>query len=87
MKEVKQTSRRGRPRGDRTKVSAKNQVTLPLAALDAAGLRPGDMVRVVANGPGELVLTREPDVVAAYAGRLTGVYGPGYLDRLRDEWA
>ena len=87
MKEVKQIPRRGRPRGDRTRVSAKNQITLPLDALDAAGLQPGDTVRVVVKGPGELVLTREPDVVASFAGCLTGVYGPGYLDSLRDEWA
>jgi bifunctional DNA-binding transcriptional regulator/antitoxin component of YhaV-PrlF toxin-antitoxin module len=86
MREVKQTSRRGRPRRDRTRISSKNQVTLPLDALAAAGLGHGDTLRVAAVGPGKLVLTREADPVTSYAGRLTGVYGPGYLDVLRDEW-
>ncbi len=87
MRDVKQTTRRGRPRRDRTRISSKNQVTLPLDALAAAGLASGDTLRVAADGAGRLVLVREPDVVTSFAGRLTGVYGPGYLDELRDEWA
>jgi len=86
MREVKQTRPRGRPRGDRTRVSSKNQVTLPLNALAAAGLATGDTLRVAAEGPGRLVLTRESDPLTSFAGRLTGVFGPGYLDDLRDEW-
>lgn len=87
MRDVKQTPRRGgRPRGDRTRISSKHQVTLPLDALAAAGLGSGDTLRVAAEGPGRLVLTREPDAVTSFAGRLSGVYGPGYLDALRDEW-
>lgn len=79
-------SHRDRPtRGSR--ISSKNQVTLPVAALGAAGLHAGDRVRVDVVGPGELVLVREPDPVSEFAGRLTGVYGPDYLDELRDEWA
>jgi hypothetical protein len=61
-------------------------VTLPVDALTAAGLASGDRLRVAAEGPGKLVLTREADPLTSYAGRLTGVYGPGYLDELRDEW-
>ena len=86
MRDVKQTRKPGRPRRDRTRISSKNQVTLPLDALAAAGLSSGDRLRVAADGPGKLVLTREADPLASYAGRLTGVYGPGYLDELRDEW-
>ena len=86
MTDVKQTPRRGRPRRDRTRISSKNQVTLPLDAMAAAGLGSGDTLRVAAAGPGKLVLTREPDAVTTFAGRLSGVYGPGYLDGLRDEW-
>ena len=73
--------------GRGSRISSKNQITLPVAALWAAGLRAGDRVRVDVVGPGELVLVREPDPVAQFAGRLTGVYGPNYLDELRDEWA
>jgi bifunctional DNA-binding transcriptional regulator/antitoxin component of YhaV-PrlF toxin-antitoxin module len=69
-----------------TKVSAKNQVTLPVAALAAAGVRAGDKLQVSAGGPGRIVLTIDEDVVDKYAGCLTGVYGPGYLEKLRSEW-
>lgn len=61
-------------------------MTLPLNALEAAGLGHGDTVRVAADGPGRLVLTREANPVRAFAGALTGVYGQTYLDELRDEW-
>ena len=70
----------------RSRISSKNQVTMPVAVMAAAGLAPGDQVRVEVVGPGELVLRRDPGPVAAFAGALTGVYGPGYLDELRDEW-
>lgn len=86
LNDVKQKGGRGRPRRDRTRISSKNQVTLPVGALEAAGLGSGDVLRVAVDGPGKLVLTREPDVVAAFAGSLTGVYGSTYLDDLRDEW-
>lgn len=87
IKEVK----RRRPRREQatrgSRISSKNQITLPVAALGAAGLHAGDRVRVDVRGPGELVLIREPSPLAEYAGKLTGVYGPNYLDELRDEWA
>lgn len=57
-----------------------------MAALGEAGLRPGDRVRIECRGPGQLVIVRDADPVSRFAGSLTGVYGPGYLDRLRDEW-
>ncbi len=71
----------------RSRISSKNQVTLPVAALGGAGLQAGDRVRVEVRGPGELALLREPDPIARFAGSLTGVYGPGYLEELRKEWA
>jgi len=43
-------------------------------------------VRIECRGPGQLVIVRDADPVSRFAGSLTGVYGPGYLDRLRDEW-
>ena len=80
MKEVKK-----RRRGF-TRISAKHQATLPVQALKEAGLKPGDEVRVVAAGRGRLVLERDLNVVERHAGKLRGVYEPGELDRLRDEW-
>lgn len=79
---VKRTSRR---RG-RTRLSAKNQATIPVAALRQAGLRPGDELRVEAAGPGRIVLARVEETLAGYAGRLTGVYPKRALHKLRREW-
>jgi len=68
-------------------ISRKNQVTLPVDALRAAGLEPGDDVRVRAVGPGRLELVRADDLVAEFAGVFDAtVYPDGYLDQLRREW-
>lgn len=68
-------------------ISRKNQVTLPVDVLRAAGLEPGDDVRVKAVGPGRLELVRADDLVARYAGAFDStVYPEGYLDELRREW-
>ena len=69
-----------------TRVSAKHQVTLPVEALQRAGIRTGDTLRAEVRGPGEVLLVRDADPVAEYAGALTGVYPPGELDELRREW-
>ncbi len=73
-------------RPGRTRISAKNQLTVSVAALRKAGLKPGDEVCVEARAPGRLVVYRADDVIAKYAGDLTGVYEPGYLEKLRAEW-
>ena len=81
MKTVKTRRVRGQ-----TRISAKNQATIPVAALRRAGLKSGDELRVEAVGPGRIVLVRAADAIARHAGRLTGVYPPGYLAGLRREW-
>ncbi len=70
----------------RTRISSKNQVTLPVGALAGAGLTAGDRLAVEVRGPGELVLRRVDDALDRFAGALTGTYRPGDLDELRDEW-
>jgi AbrB family looped-hinge helix DNA binding protein len=75
-----------RRRGE-SRVSTKHQVTIPAEAMRAAGLRVGDRLVATAEGAGRVVLERADDPLADYAGALTGIYGPGYLDRLRAEWA
>src|SRR5207244_5779248 len=81
MREVKK-----RRRGS-TRISTKNQVTIPVDALRAAGLEAGQRVVASADGVGRVVLEREEDVLAEFAGALTGIYQPGELDELRGEWA
>jgi len=78
---VKNVRRRGR-----TRISAKNQATIPVAALRRAGLKPGDELRVEAAGAGRIVLTRVEETVAGYAGRLTGAHAKGSLKKLRRAW-
>lgn len=78
---VKNKRRRGY-----TRLSSKHQVTLPIDVLAVAGIKRGDELRVEADGVGRVVLTRPADVIARYAGSMPGVWEPGELDRLRDEW-
>lgn len=69
-----------------SRVSSKNQVTLPVEAMRAAGLRAGDEVTVRANGDGEVVVAARGSRVRRHAGIAAGIYRGGELDRLRDEW-
>lgn len=75
-----------------TRLSSKNQVTIPVSVLTEVGLGPGDELKVVADN-GHIVLEptvslgdRRREALRKYAGSFTGLYPPGYLDRLRDEW-
>ncbi|MFN8109882.1 MAG: AbrB/MazE/SpoVT family DNA-binding domain-containing protein [Thermoleophilia bacterium] len=68
------------------RVSSKNQITLPVDAMRAVGLRPGDEVTVRPAGDGELVIAVRGSRVRRHAGIAHGIYQPDELDRLRDEW-
>lgn len=68
-----------------TRISTKNQVTIPVAALEEAGLHPGDQVRIEALYDGELRIHRGGERFEDAFGVLTGVYPPGYLERLDTE--
>jgi AbrB family looped-hinge helix DNA binding protein len=68
------------------KVSSKNQVTLPVEAMRATGLRPGEEVTVRPIGDGELIIAARGSRVRRHAGIAAGIYEDGELDRLRDEW-
>jgi bifunctional DNA-binding transcriptional regulator/antitoxin component of YhaV-PrlF toxin-antitoxin module len=69
-----------------TRISSKHQVTIPVDAMREAGLEVGERVVARVEGPGRVVLERSDDVLALYAGCMTGVYEPDDLERLRDEW-
>jgi AbrB family looped-hinge helix DNA binding protein len=88
---VKERVKPARRRGF-TRLSGKRQVTLPLRVIEELGLAPGDELRVDTDGD-RIVLHREEDLaerrrraIREVAGTMPGMYEPGYLDRLRDEW-
>ena len=68
------------------RISRKNQVTLPVESLAAAGLVAGDEVTIEAEGADTIVVRRAPVDLAAALGVFDGLYEPGYLDRLREDW-
>lgn len=67
------------------RISSKNQVTVPVAALARVGLRAGDDIVVEPFGDGELLLRRATMDFDSAFGALTGAYDAGYLDRLDAE--
>ncbi len=73
-----------------TKVSRKNQITLPVAALRAANVAPGDVLRVevVEDGVFRLVRERDPwwELFEETAGSMPWVGTREELDEMRDEW-
>lgn len=70
-----------------SKVSGKNQVTIPVSVLHEAGLAAGDDVVIRAAGSGRIEVERADDLIARFAGSLPArTYPAGHLDELRDEW-
>jgi bifunctional DNA-binding transcriptional regulator/antitoxin component of YhaV-PrlF toxin-antitoxin module len=61
------------------------QVTIPVAALEEAGLHAGDQVVVEALEEGELRIRRGAVSFEDAFGALTGTYSPGYLEQLDAE--
>lgn len=68
-----------------SRISAKNQITIPVSALEEAGLHPGDQVAIEALRDGELRVRRGPPRFDEAFGALTGVYSDGYLASLDAE--
>jgi AbrB family looped-hinge helix DNA binding protein len=68
------------------RVSSKNQVTLPVDVMRSAGLAAGDEVTIRRVGDGEVLVAVRGSRVRRHAGIAAGIYRPGELDRLRDEW-
>jgi len=67
------------------RISSKNQVTIPVAALEEASLHPGEQVRIEPAGDGELRIRRASVAFEDAFGALTGTYPPGYLEELDAE--
>jgi bifunctional DNA-binding transcriptional regulator/antitoxin component of YhaV-PrlF toxin-antitoxin module len=64
------------------RISTKHQVTVPVAALEEAGLRAGDQVVIEALGEGEVRIRRGALAFEDAFGALTGTYPPDYLAQL-----
>jgi bifunctional DNA-binding transcriptional regulator/antitoxin component of YhaV-PrlF toxin-antitoxin module len=70
-----------------SRVSSKHQVTIPVSALRDAGIRPGDVLKIDADGAGRLVLTRVDELLGRYSGQLATGGGLGKaVEGLREEW-
>jgi bifunctional DNA-binding transcriptional regulator/antitoxin component of YhaV-PrlF toxin-antitoxin module len=67
------------------RISSKNQVTIPVAALEEAGLHAGDDVIVEALERGEVRVRKGALAFESAFGALTDVYPPGNLKRLDAE--
>jgi AbrB family looped-hinge helix DNA binding protein len=67
------------------RISTKNQITIPVAALEEAGLHAGDQVVIEALDDGELRVRRGEATFDSAFGALTGTYPPGYLEQLDAE--
>ncbi len=67
------------------RISSKNQVTIPVAVLEEAGLHAGEQVVVEALEDGELRIRRGELGFERAFGALTGTYPAGYLERLDNE--
>jgi bifunctional DNA-binding transcriptional regulator/antitoxin component of YhaV-PrlF toxin-antitoxin module len=68
------------------RISRKNQVTLPVETLAAAGLKPGDPVNIEAEGPNKIVVRRVTMSSREAIGIFDGLYEPGHLETLRRDW-
>ncbi len=68
-----------------SRISGKNQITVPVSALAEVGLRSGDQVVVEPAGDGELRIRRVKHDFASAFGALTGAYPEGYLEQLDRE--
>lgn len=88
-------SRRVRRRRGFTRLSPKRQITIPLAVVEKAGIQVGEELavdvdeagRVIVSRPsGEGVGDRRRRALDRAAGALPGVWPPGALEELRDEW-
>ena len=80
--------RSGTPKPPRsTRVSRKNQVTIPAAVLQASNVKPGDLLEVVSVGPGAIEFRRYRSRFADVVGTLPGFEDDVDVEASRDQWS
>ncbi len=77
-------NRRGRT--DRSRISSKHQVTIPVDVLRRAGLAEGDVVRFECEPGGTVRITKVNDPAEALIGSMPGLSAAFDLDADRESW-
>ena len=82
--EIKALQRKGRT--TTTRLSSKNQVTIPVEILRKAGFKVGDTINCTVDDEGKVLLTHPENPMLQFAGIATGVYDNFDLRAERDSW-
>lgn len=69
-----------------TRLSAKNQITIPVEILRKAGFKVGDTINCTVDEEGKVLLTHPENPMLQFAGIATGVYDNFDLRAERDSW-
>jgi len=70
-----------------SRISSKNQVTIPVEELRRAGLKPGDEIEIRATASGRIEIDAVADLLARFAGAMpAGTYPPNAARDLGREW-
>ena len=69
-----------------SRLSAKNQITIPVEILRKAGFKVGDTINCAVNEKGEIELSRPVNPMLQFAGIATGLYDGFDLRVDRDSW-
>ncbi len=69
-----------------TRLSAKNQITLPVEIIRKAGFRVGDTINCTVTKEGKIELSPPKNPILKLAGIATGVYDNFDLRAERDSW-
>lgn len=70
-----------------SRLSSKNQITIPVGVLREAGIEPGDEIEVRATGAGRIVIEASRDFLERFAGAMPpGTYPPNAARDLGREW-
>ena len=69
-----------------TRLSAKNQITIPVDIMRKAGFKVGDTINCTVDDGGNVLLSKPENPMMQFAGMFTGLYEGFDLRRDRDAW-